>query len=124
MFRSLVFDWPNGPALRSITDQYLFGDAFLVCPGLDASGTRSVYLPEGTWLDFWSGQALNGPLHLHAVHSPLQRMPLFVRRGSTLSFAEPAQTTRSLAGARRLLVRFDKSYRGFDACGLKGWIRL
>lgn len=124
VFRSLIFDWPGDPAVWSLANEYLFGNAFLVCPVLDASGIRSVYLPEGQWVDFWSGQALTGPLHLHEVHSPLARLPLYVRYGSGITFAEPVQNTRLLPDAARVTIRFDGTYPGFDASPLKRWIDL
>jgi alpha-D-xyloside xylohydrolase len=124
VFRSLVFDWPADPAVWSLADEYLFGDAFLVCPVLDASGVRSVYLPEGRWVDFWSGQTLTGPLHLQGVKSPLARLPLYVRYDSEITFAEPVENTRLLPEARRVTIRFDEIYRGFESSLLKEWINL
>ena len=124
MFRSLVFDWPEDPAVWSLADEYLFGDSFLVCPVLDVSGVRSVYLPEGQWIDFWSGHNLTGPLHLHSVQSPLARLPLYVRYGSEITFAEPVQNTRWLPEAPRLTIRFDENYRGFETSPLQEWINL
>jgi alpha-D-xyloside xylohydrolase len=124
MFRSLIFDWQEDSAVWSITDEYLFGDSFLVCPVLDASGISSVYLPEGQWVDFWSGETLTGPLRLPAIHSPLARLPLYVRYGSEVTFAEPVQNTRLFPDAPRVVIRFDESYRGFESSLLKQWIHL
>lgn len=124
VFRSLVFDWPADPAVWSLADEYLFGDAFLVCPVLDASGMRSVYLPEDQWLDFWSGQTLTGPLHIQALKSPLARLPLYVLYGSEITFAEPVENTRLLPEARRVTIQFDENYRGFESSLLKEWINL
>lgn len=105
-------------------DEYLFGDAFLVCPGLDVSGVRSVYLPEGQWVDFWSGEMFAGPRHFHDILSPLARLPLYVRYGSQVRFAEPVQNTRLLPQAPRVTIRFDETYPGFDSSLLKRWIDL
>ena len=41
----------------------LLGDSFLVCPVLDPSGVRDVYLPKGSWVDFWNGETIDGPIH-------------------------------------------------------------
>jgi len=91
---------------------------------LDASGVPSVYLPEGKWVDFWSGQTLAGPLHLDAIHSPLARLPLYVRFASQISFAEPVHNTRLLPGAQRVTIRCDETYPGFESSPLKSWINL
>ena len=122
VFRSLVLDWPDDPAVWSIPDEYLFGDDFLVCPVLNAEGVRDVYLPEGKWVDFWSGEILEGPLHLRGVASPLARLPLYLRYGSRVTFAEPVDNTRLLSQAQTVGIAFDSAYRGFDASPLKAWL--
>src|SRR5690606_25916139 len=114
MLRSLVLEWTDDPAVWSIADQYLFGDDLLVCPVLNDSGERNVYLPEGRWVDFWSGEVLNAPLHLRGVRSPLSRLPLYARYGAEITFAEPVPNTRHLAEAERVTIRFDENYSGFD----------
>ncbi len=124
MLRSLVLEWTDDPAVWSINDEYLFGDDLLVCPVLNESGKRNVYLPEGRWVDFWSGEVLNAPLHLRGVRSPLSRLPLYVRYGADITFAEPVPNTRHLAEAKRITIRFDENYAGFDNSRLKEWIRL
>ncbi len=54
--RHLVLMWQNDANVYNIDDQYMFGDAFLVAPELYGEGTRTVYLPEGTWLDLITGE--------------------------------------------------------------------
>jgi alpha-glucosidase len=51
---------------------------------------RAVYLPEGRWYDWWSGEAFEGPTHILA-HAPLERMPLYVRAGSIIPMAPVMQ---------------------------------
>lgn len=124
MFRSMVFEWPDDSAVWGITDEHLLGESFLVCPVLHASGTRDVYLPEAKWVDFWSGQIFTGPARLKEVNSTLSRLPLYVRYGSRIEFAEPVQYTDLLANARKFSILFDESYRGFDESELKSLISL
>lgn len=49
VFRALVLDYPEDEQCRSIDDAYLMGDDYLFAPLTQASDTRKVYLPEGTW---------------------------------------------------------------------------
>jgi alpha-glucosidase len=42
-----------------------------------------VYLPEGTWYDFWTQARYDGPCGV-TVDAPLDRLPLFVRAGAIL----------------------------------------
>ena len=87
-------------------------------------GTRDVYLPEAKWVDFWNGGVLTGPQRLKDVKSPLSRLPLYVRYGSKIEFAEPVQYTDLLAHARKFSILFDNSYPGFDGSELKSLISL
>ncbi|TWB40408.1 alpha-D-xyloside xylohydrolase [Nitrospirillum pindoramense] len=83
MMRALAFDFPDDAAALRVTDQYMFGKAFLVSPVLQAGATtRSVYLPgDGPWFDFWTGAAQPGGRRVDAK-ADLATLPLFVRAGS------------------------------------------
>jgi len=124
MFRSLIIEWPDDPLAWEVSDQYMLGDSFLVCPVLNLSGQRNVYLPEAKWVDFWDGGILTGPQQLKQVKSPLARLPLYVRYGARVEFAEPVQYTDLLAKARRFSIVFDDGYQGFDKSELKSVVDL
>jgi hypothetical protein len=49
---------------------------------------REVYLPDGTWRDFWTGQALPGGQH-HVVTATAEQPPVFIRHCTLLPLAEP-----------------------------------
>ncbi len=54
--RALVSDYSRDENTYDIDDQYLFCENLIVCPmPLDAD-EREVYLPEGEWVDFFTGQ--------------------------------------------------------------------
>ncbi len=58
MMRPLVMDFQNDTKARELTDEYMFGPAFLVAPVTTYEArSRSVYLPPttGGWYDFWTG---------------------------------------------------------------------
>ncbi len=56
IMRPLVFDFQNDTKVYGIKDQFMFGPALLVNPVTATGATsRSVYLPAGTWYDFWTG---------------------------------------------------------------------
>jgi alpha-D-xyloside xylohydrolase len=82
IMRPLVFDFQSDATVYNIKDQFMFGPAFLVNPVTTAGATsRSVYLPAGTWYDFWTGATTNGGT-TSSVSAPLNLIPLFVRAGS------------------------------------------
>ncbi len=84
IMRPLVFDYQNDANVFNIKDQFLFGPAFLVNPVVAAGVTsRNVYLPAGTWYNFWTGATVNGGASV-SVSAPLSQIPLFVKAGSVV----------------------------------------
>ncbi|MGK3962874.1 glycoside hydrolase family 31 protein [Sorangium sp. So ce118] len=91
MMRHLVFDYPTDEKVFNIKDQFLFGPAFLVNPVTTAgANSRSVYLPAGTWYDFWTGSKTDGG-RTASVPAPLSEMPLFVKAGSIVPMGPSIQ---------------------------------
>lgn len=64
------------------TEQYLFGDAFLVRPIVE-DGTRAttVSLPSGVWFNYWTEEIFDGGQSID-VDAPMSQIPLFVKAGS------------------------------------------
>jgi len=57
----------------------------MVAPVLKPGQTaRSVYLPKGTWYDWYTGAAHAGESYVTA-DAPLERIPLFARGGSIIA---------------------------------------
>jgi len=110
IMRHLVFDYQNDSKVYNIKDQFLFGPAFLVNPVLTAGATsRSVYLPAGTWYDFWSGATTTGGTTVTAS-APLNLIPLYIKAGSIVPMGPNIQyATQSIDP---LEVRI---YKGGDA---------
>ncbi len=82
LMRPLVMDWREDVEAQNISDEYLFGPAILVSPVTTEGATsRTVYLPQATWYDFWTGEKVDGGKRIQA-DAPLNKLPLFVRAGS------------------------------------------
>ena len=107
-----------------IQDEYLFGSSFLVCPILNPQDERDIYLPDERWVNFWTGEQVQGPIWLKKQRYPLARMPLFVRYGAIVPFASPVMHTDELADAERFDIVFDDSYSGFESSKLAEYINL
>jgi alpha-glucosidase (family GH31 glycosyl hydrolase) len=85
--RPLFFLDPGDTTLFNESSSYLWGESFLVSPIVGpGQTTKSVYLPRGTWVNFWTDEVVQGGRHI-VVHTPLERMPLFVRAGSIIPMA-------------------------------------
>jgi alpha-glucosidase len=88
--RPLAYDFPRDSRAHSIDDAYLFGDALLVAPISEPGCTeRQVYLPEGTWVDFYTGERHRGG-QVVAAAAPADRIPLFGRGGYAVPTDESA----------------------------------
>jgi alpha-glucosidase len=82
--RPLVFDHQDDPLARDLDDEYLFGPDLLVAPVVAAGVTeRRVYLPAGTWVDWYDGSVRTGPGFVTAV-APMERIPLYARGGAVI----------------------------------------
>lgn len=84
MMRPLWFDYPNDETAAALGSQYMLGDSLLVAPvtAKDAD-SWNVYLPEGTWYDYWTSQSYTGGQWI-TVSAPLDTIPVFVKAGSIL----------------------------------------
>ncbi len=120
ILRALAFDFRRDAAIGAISDEYMFGPAFLVNPvteqmyGLTTNDhrekTRKIYLPKGTdWFDFWTGKNLAGGQTIDAP-APIETLPLFVRAGSIVPMGPFLQyATEKPAGQIELRI-----YTGAD----------
>ena len=100
MMRSLLMDFPDDDEAGKISDEYMFGPAFLVAPVTehmyyspgaaelkDVPKKRSVYLPKGCgWYDYYTGEYHEGGTRVSA-DAVIEKMPLFVRTGSVVPMA-------------------------------------
>ncbi|MFN7148239.1 MAG: TIM-barrel domain-containing protein [Microthrixaceae bacterium] len=84
--RALVVDHPDDPSTWHLGNQWLLGDDLLVAPVADPDGRRRVYLPEGEWVHWFTGEAHRGPRWI-TTHSPLEQFPLYQRAGSLIPLA-------------------------------------
>ncbi len=91
MMRALVLEYQNDVNTYDIADQYLFGDFMLVCPvTVKGANERVVYLPEGTWYNYWTGEKMAGKRHL-TVPAPLEQMPIFIKAGAIIPMQAPVK---------------------------------
>lgn len=108
--RALFMDFNEDQKVHNISNQYMFGKAFLVTPvtrnmyvfsdkeqwkdpyeDFSKTGTQDVYLPKGTkWFDFWTGEVLNGG-QMVTKEVPIDIIPLYVRAGSIVPFGPKVQ---------------------------------
>jgi alpha-D-xyloside xylohydrolase len=109
--RALFMDFPNDPKVVDLTDEYMFGPAFLVAPVTEQGATsREVYLPSGTdWYNYWTNERLHGGETI-AVNAPIDVIPLFVRAGSIVPTGTEIESTSQQQKIAKVRI-----YPGADA---------
>jgi alpha-D-xyloside xylohydrolase len=90
VMRPLVLEFPDDPTAQTEQTELMLGDSLLVAPVLEPGGERDVYLPEGEWIDYWSGHRLDGQRLIHR-DVPLDEVPVFLRAGSVVPRQPPSE---------------------------------
>lgn len=125
IFRALIFHHQNDPTCWNIDDQFYCGENLLVAPVMNSEGIRDVYLPEGSWTDFWTGEVLQGGRWLYRQVTPLQRLPLYAKTGSSIPiYPEIVQCTDEMDMTKVVNLTFDSSYQGLAKSLLREVVRL
>ena len=128
IMRHLALAYPRDRRAIDGDHQFLFGPDLLAAPVTDPGQTRrKVYLPEGSWIDFWrsvSYDRRSGELNLakplvrdggaaREVAAPLAELPLLARSGTILPLLPAGVDTLSgygkgAPGVTRLRDRRDR----------------
>ena len=114
MVRALLMHHADDRQVWHIDDEYYFGSEFLVAPVMNSEDKRDIYLPEGRWVDFFTGERFEGGRWLKGVECPLERMPLYVKEGAEISLypdVDPQHTDQmDLTKAEKLVI--DTTFNG------------
>lgn len=112
--RALLFHHPDDPYCWYIDDEFYCGDNLLIAPVINPEGKRDIYLPEGYWTDFWTGEVIKGPVKMKNVIAPLSRIPVFCVTGSKIPvYPKSVQHTGQIDFTKVEYIVFDETYRGF-----------
>jgi alpha-glucosidase len=84
LFRPLVLNYQDDPNTYNLDDEFMIGNDLLLAPVLKPDLTRRlVYLPKGSWYDFWTNKKYDGGTMISA-DAPLETVPMFVRAGAII----------------------------------------
>ncbi len=98
MIRAMFLEYPNDYTHGTQTKyQFLFGPSMLVAPvyqdtRADKEGNdirNGIYLPEGTWIDYWNGDAYEGGRIINEYPAPLWKIPVFVKADAIIPMTNP-----------------------------------
>lgn len=86
--RPLVYEYPADKRVRNISDEYMLGSFVLVAPVIaPGKEAREVYLPDGDWYDYYTGEKYSGGRYILA-DAPLDKVPVFIKAGAIIPVAD------------------------------------
>ena len=115
MVRALIFHHPHDRQCWHIDDEYYFGSEFLVCPVMNSENKRDIYLPEGLWVNFFTGERLEGGRWYYDVEVPLDQMPVFARPGALIKmYPDDVDCTDQMDLNKAVTIEITKDYKGTE----------
>ncbi|MFI5257637.1 MAG: TIM-barrel domain-containing protein [Gemmatimonadales bacterium] len=91
IMRALWLHHPEDAVAVARGDEYLWGRDLLVAPVVEQGATsRRLYLPRGSWFDFWTEERVNGGREIDRAVE-LRTTPIFARAGSVIPMAPVRQ---------------------------------
>ncbi len=114
MIEALLLRHPNDRTVWHIDDEYYFGQSFLVAPVMEDDNQRDIYLPEGQWINFFTGEKLEGGRWIYGYKCPLELMPVFVRPGAEIPiYPEDVDCTDQMDLKKAVTLKIDKDFKGY-----------
>lgn len=77
ILRAMPLMFTDDSSSDSLLTQYMLGDAFLV-----GAFDKNIHLPQGRWIDFWTGERYSGPVDMAYQEPEGRGGPLFLREGA------------------------------------------
>ncbi len=82
----MALAFPDEPKVSNTLHQFMFGENLLV-----GAYTDSVYLPEGNWINYWTGEKHKGEQLIKGNIPEDRGGPLFIKAGSIIPYQKPVQ---------------------------------
>lgn len=111
LIRAMFLDYPSDFTHSAATKyQYMYGPSMLVAPiyqptQADAQGNdirNGIYLPEGQWIDYFTGDVYEGGRILNNFDAPIWKLPLFVKAGAIVPMNRPNNNIYEVNTAERI----------------------
>ena len=101
--------------------QYMYGPYFLIAPiyqetAMDAHGNdirNNIYLPQGTWYDWFTGEAYEGGRIINSFDSPLWKLPVFVKAGAIIPMTAANNNVKGIDKALRIYEIYPQGETAF-----------
>jgi alpha-glucosidase len=110
IMRPLVMEYPEDENVHALCDQFMYGESIMLAPVIRPTVIkRCVYIPEGTWYNYWSGEKYEGKDYI-MVDAPLDVLPMFIKAGSII----PTIPVMNYTGEKEVDVLTLDIYAGND----------
>lgn len=84
MMRAMFMEYPDDARCINLTQQYMFGENILVAPVLEEGAcSKDVYLPKGKWMNFFTGEELDGERYIKA-EADIGQIPVYIKENSII----------------------------------------
>ena len=101
--------------------QYMYGPYILVAPiyqntAMDEAGNdirNNIYLPEGTWYDWFTGEKYEGGRIINNFDTPLWKLPVFVKGGAIIPMTSPNNNVKEMDKALRIYEIYPQGATSF-----------
>ena len=122
MMRAMFLEYPNDYTLGKSTQyQYLYGPYFLVAPIYQATKAdeqgndvrNGIYLPEGEWVDYFTGDVYEGGRIINNFEAPLWKLPVFVKKGAIIPMTNPNNNVHEIDKHLRAYELYPDGYSQF-----------
>ncbi len=98
LFRPVMLNYQDDENTYNLDDEFMIGEDLLVAPIVKPDVTaRLVYLPKGTWYDYWTARKYQGGMTIR-VEAPLETVPMFIRGGAII----PLGPSMNYVGEKRV----------------------
>lgn len=122
MIRAMFLEYPNPYTYGKATEyQFMYGPYFLVAPiyqetQADEKGNDirdGIYLPEGVWVDYFTGERYEGNCVINNFASPLWKLPVFVKSGAIIPMTNPNNNVSEINKGLRIYEFYPAGYSSF-----------
>ena len=113
LVQALLIHHPKDRQVWHIDDEYYFGNEFLVCPVMNKENRRDIYLPKGSWVNFLTGERLEGGRWYYDLEVPLDQMPIFVRPDAVIKmYPHDVDSTDDMDLSQSIAITINNDFNG------------
>src|SRR5690606_35690007 len=122
MIRAMFLDDPNAYTLSTATQyQYLYGPSILVAPIYQATKADTlgndirnhIYLPEGQWVDYFTGEEYAGNQVVNNFKAPLWKLPVFIKLGAIIPVVPANNNVSEIDPGLRIIEFYPHAWNTF-----------